>query len=126
MISGCVEKFGKSFLQHRPYENNERMCKAVHAFKREYLPYKIFANNIFIDYPSFRLKFEEELKEVDGDIEQERKAKVSAWYVVTYKEEYRNKEKREKAKSLLGFPWIMAKLLGDIKKSKVEARQRII
>lgn len=75
------------------------------------------------DYHRFRTKFEEELEDVDGDIEHERKAKVSAWYVVTYKEEYRNKEKGEKAKLLLGFPWIMASLLGEIKRNKVANRQ---
>lgn len=45
-----------------------------------------------------------------------RRAKASAWYVVTYKQEYRNKEK-ERAKQLLSFPWVMVDVLSSIKKS---------
>jgi hypothetical protein len=52
------------------------------------------------------------------DLENEKRAKASAWYVVTYANEYRNKEKGEKAKELIGFPWVMVAVLGRIKRKE--------
>jgi len=101
LVSGCIIKFGKHYLKKGAFENTQRVCHAIHSLKKE-----------------TRKMFEAELEGTDpSELEEEKRKKASAWYVCTYREDYKRKEK-ERAGGLLGFPWVMVDVLVKIKTGK--------
>ncbi len=70
---------------------------------------------INVEMGRYQTIFEKGLEKIlEGDREVARKQKASAWYVVTYRPDFREKEK-ERAKRLLSFPWIVVEVLSSIK-----------
>eukprot|EP00026_Physarum_polycephalum_P000560 Phypoly_transcript_00561.p1 GENE.Phypoly_transcript_00561~~Phypoly_transcript_00561.p1 ORF type:complete len:1059 (+),score=104.59 Phypoly_transcript_00561:1178-4354(+) len=145
LISGCVVKVGKQFLKKKFFDHIQRMCQAVYAMKKEFrtqfesdlggIPpderpqhrYRSAPALLLFNFPYFfslcAFLFVYTVSFVHCFLFFVlffffRWAKASAWYVVTYGEEFRRKEQGPRARELLGFPWIMVDLLVQIKKDK--------